>query len=54
MSRESVVSLSLDLIRSGGPEAVSEVLSRVRGGAFVVVNSLDGSDLDVVARRWPG
>ena len=49
VSWESVVSLSLDLIRSGGPEAVSEVLSGVRGGAFVVVNALDGSDLDVVA-----
>ena len=49
LTREGVVSLSLDLIRSGGPAAVSDVLSGVRGGAFVVVNALDGSDLDVVA-----
>lgn len=49
VTRESVVSLSLDLIRSGGPAAVSDVLSGVRDGAFVVVNALDGSDLDVVA-----
>lgn len=49
LARESVVSLSLDQIRGGGPDAVAEVLSRVRGGAFVVVNALEGADLDVVA-----
>jgi len=49
LSRESVVSLSLDQIRGGGPAAVADELSRVRGGTFVVVNALDGADLDVVA-----
>ncbi|MEP6649575.1 MAG: four-carbon acid sugar kinase family protein [Lapillicoccus sp.] len=49
LSRESVVSLSLEQIRGGGPAAVADALSRVRGGTFVVVNALDGADLDVVA-----
>lgn len=49
LARDSIVSLSLEQIRVGGPAAVAAVLSGVRGGRFVVVNALDGADLDVVA-----
>ena len=44
-----VHSIGLDDIRRGGPDRVRELLGRVRGGAWVVVNALDYADLDVVA-----
>ena len=43
-----VHSLTLDDIRVGGPERVSEVLASVSGGDFVVVNAVEDADLDVV------
>ena len=45
---EEVLSISLDDIRTGGPDRVSEILSAVTGGAFVVVNATDYADLEVV------
>jgi len=44
-----VRSLSLRDIRVGGVDRVSELLQNARGGAIVVVNALDESDLEVVA-----
>jgi len=46
---EDVVSLDLGSIRSGGPEAVRELLMRVRGGRPVIVNAAEEEDLEVVA-----
>ena len=43
-----VHSISLDDIRSGGPERIEEILSGVHDGAFVVVNSVEYADLEVV------
>jgi uncharacterized protein YgbK (DUF1537 family) len=43
-----VQSISLDDIRSGGPERIREILSAVRDRAFVVVNSVEYADLEVV------
>lgn len=43
-----VVSISLDDIRRGGPQRVTEILAGVNGGAFVVVNAVEYADLDVV------
>ena len=45
-----VVSLSLELIRGGGPEAVAARLRRVTGGQVVVVNAADDQDLNVFVR----
>jgi uncharacterized protein YgbK (DUF1537 family) len=45
---EQVRSLSLDDIRLGGPQRVTEILSSVADGTFVVVNAVDYADLDVV------
>ncbi len=45
-SREQVLSISLDAIREGGPEAVADVLLRCRGGQPVVVNAVCYGDLD--------
>jgi uncharacterized protein YgbK (DUF1537 family) len=50
---EDVVSLDLDSIRSGGPEAVRELLSRVRGGRPVIVNAAEEEDLEVgISAYW--
>ncbi len=43
-----VVSITLDDIRHGGPQRVTEILGDVNGGAFVVVNAVEYADLDVV------
>ena len=43
-----VVSVTLDDIRHGGPQRVTEILADVSGGAFVVVNAVEYADLDVV------
>jgi uncharacterized protein YgbK (DUF1537 family) len=43
-----VHSISLDDIRSGGPERIEEILSGAHDGAFVVVNSVEYADLEVV------
>jgi uncharacterized protein YgbK (DUF1537 family) len=40
-----VVSLSLDVIRRGGPDGVAQRLREVRGGQPVIVNALDYADL---------
>jgi uncharacterized protein YgbK (DUF1537 family) len=45
---EDVVSLHLEVIRSGGPEAVRDVLLAVRGGQPVIVNAVREEDLEVV------
>lgn len=44
-----VTSLSLDDIRGGGAQRITELLLAVGGGGVVVVNALDDSDLEVVA-----
>ncbi len=44
-----VRSISLDDIRSGGPDRVAELLGGLRGGVYVVVNAERDSDYDVVA-----
>jgi uncharacterized protein YgbK (DUF1537 family) len=46
---EDVASLSLDVIRLGGPDAVAEILLGVPAGSWVVVNALEYSDLEIVA-----
>ncbi|GIH17790.1 hypothetical protein Raf01_59620 [Rugosimonospora africana] len=46
---DSVHSLSLSDIREGGPDRVRQVLSGVGGGAWVVVNATEYSDLETVA-----
>ena len=45
-----VRSISLADIRLGGPARVREVLASAAGGAWVVVNATEYSDLDTVAR----
>src|SRR5689334_18951534 len=45
---DQVHSITLDDIRGGGPQRVTEILSAVTDGAFVVVNAVDYADLDVV------
>jgi uncharacterized protein YgbK (DUF1537 family) len=45
---DDVHSITLDDIRLGGPQRVTEILTGVTGGAFVVVNAIDYADLDVV------
>ncbi len=47
---EEVRSVSLADIRLGGPARVREVLAGAAGGAWVVVNATEYSDLDTVAR----
>jgi uncharacterized protein YgbK (DUF1537 family) len=47
---EDVRSVSLADIRLGGPARVREVLASAAGGAWVVVNATEYSDLDTVAR----
>jgi uncharacterized protein YgbK (DUF1537 family) len=45
---DQVHSITLDDIRRGGPQRVTDILSAVTDGAFVVVNAVDYADLDVV------
>ena len=47
---DEVRSISLADIRLGGPARVQEVLAGVAGGAWVVVNATEYSDLEAVAR----
>jgi uncharacterized protein YgbK (DUF1537 family) len=47
---EDVRSISLADIRLGGPARIREVLASAAGGAWVVVNATEYSDLDAVAR----
>ncbi len=47
---EDVRSISLADIRLGGPARVREVLAGAAGGAWVVVNATEYSDLETVAR----
>ncbi len=47
---EDVRSISLADIRLGGPARVREVLGSAAGGAWVVVNATEYSDLETVAR----
>lgn len=47
---EEVRSISLADIRLGGPGRVREVLASAAGGAWVVVNATEYSDLETVAR----
>jgi uncharacterized protein YgbK (DUF1537 family) len=47
---EDVRSISLADIRLGGPARVREVLASAAGGAWVVVNATEYSDLETVAR----
>ena len=45
---DQVHTITLDEVRSGGPQRVAEILGAVTDGAFVVVNAVDYADLDVV------
>jgi len=47
-SAQEVASIPLDMIRSGGMEAVEEFLMQLHGARFVLVNSEAYSDLDIV------
>ena len=49
IGREDVRSISLAIIRAGGPPAVRDLLAGLRDGAWVVVNATEYSDLEVVA-----
>lgn len=49
IDRDAVLSISLEVIRSGGPEAVADILRRATGRQWIVVNALSDHDLDVVA-----
>lgn len=46
---DDVFSLSIDLIRAGGPEAAGEMLGGLQGGAVCVVDAVSERDLEVVA-----
>lgn len=48
VSAADVVSISLDDIRTGGPDRVAEILGSVTDGGFVVVNATDYADYEVV------
>jgi len=48
ISPDQVLSISLDVIREGGPERVAEVLMRARDLTAVVVNAEGYDDLEVV------
>jgi len=46
---QDVISLSIEVIRSGGPDAVEEILRGLHGGAVCVVDAISERDLEVVA-----
>lgn len=48
IAADSVLSIPLDVIRSGGPESVADILRRATQGQWIVVNALSDHDLDVV------
>ncbi len=47
---EEVVSLSLELIRTGGPHAVRDLLTKCQSGNVCIINALSYKDIEVVAR----
>ena len=47
--RADVATITLGDIRDGGPDQVTDVLTGVRDGAFIVVDALSHNDLEVVA-----
>jgi uncharacterized protein YgbK (DUF1537 family) len=49
LKASEVVSISIEDIRVGGPERVSEILSGLEGLRFAVVNGLEYADYEVVA-----
>ncbi|HLT67552.1 MAG TPA: four-carbon acid sugar kinase family protein [Microbacterium sp.] len=44
-----VVSISLDDIRTSGPDHIAQRLSQLRGGRYVVINGESDEDFDIVA-----
>ncbi len=46
---QDVISLFIEVIRSGGPDAVEEILRGLHGGAVCVVDAVSERDLEVVA-----
>lgn len=46
---EDVASLTLDDVRTGGPERVADLLAGLEGGTWVVANATEYADLEVVA-----
>lgn len=47
INRGDVVSLSLDLLRLGGPDKVYERLMKIQGGKVLLVNAVEDRDLEV-------
>ena len=47
VSAAAAISLSIDMLRTGGPHGVAEVLERVEDGAPVIMNAADDRDLEV-------
>lgn len=48
IAADQVHRITLDDIRLGGPDRVAQILSGVRGGAYVVVNATEYADLEIV------
>jgi uncharacterized protein YgbK (DUF1537 family) len=48
IDRSQVLSISIDDIRRGGPQRVTEILVGATDGSFVVVNAVEYADLDIV------
>ena len=48
IAADSVLSIPLQVIRGGGPEAVADILRQATHGRWIVVNALSDHDLDVV------
>ena len=44
-----VLSLSLELLRDGGPQAVTDMLANVSGGRYIIANAACYEDLEVLA-----
>ncbi len=49
ISAEQVKSISIDVIRAGGPEAVAALLADLRAGAVCAVDAVSERDLEVIA-----
>ena len=52
INQKDVVSISLDLIRKGGPDAVAKCVSDLQAGQVCIVNAFCQSDLDVFAAGY--
>ncbi len=50
IERDAILSVGLEDIRTGGTDAVADILRRARDRAWVVVNATDYADLDTVAQ----